>query len=127
MRLRREWTNLGTLIALHSDIVVSDPCDRAFASERGFQKVPQPLRQGMRAHVEFAERSGIDLKDLEEAFVRSQKTRLGKIAWTHPGLHFSQWDTALFVSLCQWEAMIWLASIAPLASVAAGALRPTAA
>jgi hypothetical protein len=34
MRLRREWTNLGALIALHSDIVVSNTCDRAFASER---------------------------------------------------------------------------------------------
>jgi hypothetical protein len=121
MRLRREWTNLGALIALHANIVVSNTRDRAFGRDRGFQKPTQPLRQRIGAHAELAERAGIGIKDLAEAFVRSQKTRLGKAARAHPGFHFFQRDAAFFVSLCQSVAIIRLAAIAPLAVLAAGA------
>ena len=71
MRLRREWTNLWALIALHTNIVVSDTRDPAFGRNRGFEKVAQPLRQRAGAHAELAERAGIGVEDLAEAFVRS--------------------------------------------------------
>jgi hypothetical protein len=124
MRLRREWTNLGALITLHANIVVSNTRDRAFGRDCGFQKPTQPLRERIGAHTELAERVSIGVEDSTEAFVRSQKTRLGKAARAHPGFHFFQRDAAFFVSLCQSVVIIRLAAIGPpavLAVLAVGA------
>lgn len=126
MRLRGEWTNLGTLKALHTNTVASDTCGRVLGRDRSFQKLLQPLRQRARADAEFDQRAGVGIEDLPEAFVPSQKTRPRKVARAHPGFHLAQRDAGLLVSLCQSDAMIRLAAIAPLAALAVGVLAPTA-
>ena len=100
MRIRREWTNLGALITLHADIIVSDTRRRVFGRERRFQKLTQLLRHHMCAHAQFIERASIGIEDLAEAFVRSEKSRLGKVARAHPSFNLSQrYD--LSASRCQ--------------------------
>ena len=105
MRLRRKWTNLGTFIALHSDGVVTDACDRPFGRDRGPQKFIQPISQRARAHAEVAEFGGVAIEDLAEAFDHSQKTLLGKVAWPHPGFDLRQVYVMLSASLCQRDGL----------------------